>query len=76
MNILPKGKISVGQLLVVGPLLSVFLITVAWTTGVWMLSGDPQISARAWLTLAAGILVSVVGGCGLIALMFYDRRIG
>jgi len=76
MNILPGEKISVGRLLVLGVLLAMLLITVVWTTSAWMLTGNVQVPARAWVGFTLEVLIAVVCGCGLMALMFYSSRSG
>jgi len=76
MNILPHRQVTPGQIVMMAVLFALLTVTVVWASGVWVLSGDTALPYRAWTALVLGTALSVVVGCGLMALMFYSSRHG
>ena len=42
----------------------------------WTAIDGPPMPAVGWLALAGGVILSLIVGCGLMALMFYSHRHG
>ena len=72
-----KGSsLSGGQFVLLGVLLAILVVTVAWAAAVWTSSSDVVMSKHGWIALGLGTFFSLVIGCGLMALMFYSSRSG
>ena len=44
--------------------------------GGWTSVGDVEMSASGYAAIAAGVILSLLVGCGLMALIFYSHRHG
>lgn len=42
----------------------------------WTAIEGPPMPAAGWVALAGGVIVSLIVGCGLMALLFYSHRHG
>jgi hypothetical protein len=47
-----------------------------WAADVWMSIEGPPMPAAGWAALVGGVVVSLIVGCGLMALLFYSHRHG
>jgi hypothetical protein len=65
-----------GQFVLLGALIAILIMTIAWATSVWTSSNDVPMSKHGWIALGLGTLFSLVIGCGLMALMFFSNRSG
>src|SRR4051794_37517845 len=71
-RVLPNG----GQLLLIGLLTIILILTIVWAASVWMSSNDIPMSKHGWIALILGTVFSLIIGCGLMALMFFSSRSG
>ena len=69
----PLGR---GQVLVLGALAVVLILTIFWAITAWTSNNDVPMSNHGWIALGLGTFFSLVIGCGLMALMFYSSRSG
>ncbi|MGO1117467.1 hypothetical protein ACTL6U_02100 [Rhodovibrionaceae bacterium A322] len=57
--------------------LFVFLIlSIVFGVYIWLDLGEVEISIHGWIALAAGVILSLFVGCGLMALVFFSARRG
>jgi hypothetical protein len=47
-----------------------------WAADAWMSIEGPPMPAAGWAALVGGVVVSLLVGCGLMALLFYSHRHG
>jgi hypothetical protein len=71
-----RGPIGGGQFVLLAVLVAILIVTVVWATTVWTSSNDVPMSGHGWIALGLGTLLSLVIGCGLMALMFFSSRSG
>jgi hypothetical protein len=64
------------KLALIAPLLVILAAAVWWAIGLWMSIEGPPMPAGGYLAMGLGIALSLVIGCGLMALMFYSSRRG
>ena len=62
--------------MLLGALVAILILTVVWATMVWTSSSDVPMSKHGWIALGLGTVLSLVIGCGLMALMFFSSRSG
>ena len=63
-------------LLILLPLLALLIATLWFVVYSWnRLGGDP-IPAYGWAAISGGVALSLLVGCGLMALVFYSHRHG
>ena len=71
-----RASLTGGQFVLLGALLTILVVTVAWAAAVWTSSSNVAMSKHGWIALGLGTFFSLVIGCGLMALMFYSSRSG
>ncbi len=72
-----RDKQRIMQNIFIVILLLVFLAVAAvFGVYIWTEMGDVAISTHGWIALVAGTVLSLVIGCGLMALAFFSARHG
>ena len=64
-----------GTILVVAALLALLVVTVWYAYGLWT-AFDTELPGWIYGAMAGGVILSLVVGCGLMALVFYSSRYG
>jgi uncharacterized integral membrane protein len=62
--------------LIVGAVLLVLLAVTLYSAQVWLEFDEGQLSGHGLVALLLGIVITLVVGCGLMALVFYSSRRG
>jgi len=57
-------------------LLALLAVTLWFAATAWISIDGPPMPIIGWVTLAGGVVLSLIVGCGLMALMFYSNRHG
>jgi hypothetical protein len=57
-------------------LAAIFIITSVWAVLVWSASSGVEMGKDDWIALGLGTFLSLLIGCGLMALMFFSSRSG
>jgi hypothetical protein len=57
-------------------LLALLSLAVWFAATAWMSVEGPPMPTFGWVALAGGVIVSLIVGCGLMALLFYSSRHG
>ena len=71
-----KHKRALGSIALLVPLLGILAASVWFAAQGWMSVEGPAIPLAGYLAMAAGIIVTLVVGVGLMSLVFYSRRHG
>ena len=71
-----KHKRALGTIALMVPLLAILLASVWFAAQGWMSVEGPAIPLAGYLAMAAGIIVTLLVGIGLMSLVFYSRRHG
>ncbi|KAA0069999.1 hypothetical protein [Tardiphaga sp. P9-11] len=66
---------NLGQALLLMALFAMLLFAIIWASLAWT-STDVEMSVHGWIALGLGTSLSLIIGCGLMALMFYSSRSG
>lgn len=73
MNILPRRKVTIGQLLLLAAIFELLAATVVMATSTWLLQGAIELPSRAWVALIFETIFAVSAGCGVMALAFHSN---
>jgi len=65
-----------GAWIIIGFLLALLAVAGWGSYQGWMLHSDTPMPASGYIAMTLGIVLSVVVGCGLMALLFYSSRKG
>jgi hypothetical protein len=69
-------RIGTGQLIILGALILLLILTGVWAVSVWNASSDVPMDKHGWIALGLGTFISIIIGGGLMALMFFSDRSG
>ncbi len=69
-------RIGTGQLIILGALILLLILTGVWAVSVWNASSDVPMDKHGWIALGLGTFFSIIIGGGLMALMFFSDRSG
>ena len=65
-----------GRIALIGPLLAILAAAMWFAARAWTAIQGPPMPAFGYVAMAGGVVVSLVVGCGLMALLFYSSRRG
>jgi hypothetical protein len=68
--------LNTGQVVILVVLAAIFIITSVWTVLVSSASSGVEMGKDDWIALGLGTFLSLLIGCGLMALMFFSSRSG
>jgi hypothetical protein len=72
----PHTPLGLGVIALMVALLAI-LVASAWlAVRTWIATSAPPMSTSGYVAMALGIVLSLVVGCGLMALVFYSSRYG
>lgn len=63
-------------LLMIVPLLAILALALWWMVSTWQAASDAPFSGADYVPLVLGVVLSVIIGCGLMALLFISSRRG
>ncbi|MFW6077216.1 MAG: hypothetical protein ACOC71_05665 [Hyphomicrobiales bacterium] len=66
----------IGSIAVVAALLAILAASIWFAVQGWMAVEGPAIPVAGYVAMAAGVILSLVVGVGLMSLVFYSRRHG
>jgi hypothetical protein len=69
-------RLTVGQIVLLTVLMVILILTAMWAVYVWNASSDAPMDKHGWIALGLGSFLSLLIGCGLMALMFFSSRSG
>ena len=69
-------SLNFGQIALIAVLLVLLILTGVWATSVWNATDDVAMDKNGWIALILGTILSLVIGCGLMALIFFSSRRG
>jgi hypothetical protein len=70
------ARLGAGSWIIIIVLLSLLVATAFVAYLGWTLEGGIEVSTAGYVAMAAGVLFSLIVGCGLMALIFYSSRSG
>lgn len=76
MRHVKTSRIGFGGAVLVLALIALLLLTMAWAISAWSIGSDIEMGKHGWIALGLGTFLSLLIGCGLMALMFYSSRSG
>ena len=71
-----KKKSVLGSLALLVPLLAILVASVGFAVHGWTAIEGPAMPVAGYVAMAAGIIVTLIVGVGLMSLVFYSRRHG
>jgi len=75
--LLPMRKSNVaGTIALVAALVAILAAALWYAASAWLAVAGPPMPTVGYVAMALGIILSLVVGCGLMALLFYSSRHG
>lgn len=74
MNVLPRRKVTVGQLLLPATIFELLAATAVAAASTWILQGALEFPSCAWAALIRETIIAVSAGFGVMALTFHSNR--
>jgi hypothetical protein len=71
-----KQKIGVGTIVMMAALFVILILAVWFAVSAWTDVDGPPMPPVGYAAMAIGIVLSLLVGCGLMALLFYSSRHG
>jgi hypothetical protein len=73
---MPDQKTNLGTIALVVALLAIFAAAAWYAASAWISISGPPMPAVGYVAMTFGVVISLVVGCGLMALLFYSSRHG
>ena len=73
---MPQAKLNLGSIALIAALLAMMAAALWYAAGAWWAVSGPPMPAAGYVAMAFGIVVSLIVGCGLMALVFFSSRYG
>jgi hypothetical protein len=73
---MPDQKSSLGTITLVVALIAILAAALWYAASAWIAISGPPMPAAGYVAMTFGIIISLVVGCGLMALLFYSSRHG
>ena len=73
---MPDQRANLGTIALVVALLAIFAAAVWYAASAWISISGPPMPAVGYVAMTFGVVISLVVGCGLMALLFYSSRHG
>jgi fatty acid desaturase len=71
---MPEQKPSLGTIALVVALIAILAAALWYAVSAWVWISGPPMPAVGYVAMTFGIVISLVVGCGLMALLFYSSR--
>jgi hypothetical protein len=71
-----KQKLGAGTILLVAALLAIMIAALWFAASAWTEVSGPPMPPVGYAAMIMGVVLSLVVGCGLMALLFYSSRHG
>lgn len=71
-----RPKLNVGTIVVVAALLAIMIAALWFAASAWTALSGPPMPPVGYAAMIMGVVLSLVVGCGLMALLFYSSRHG
>jgi hypothetical protein len=71
-----KPKQSLGTIALIAALIAIMAAALWYAAGAWLTVEGPPMPAIGYVAMGFGIVLSLLVGCGLMALVFYSNRHG
>jgi hypothetical protein len=73
---MPEQKSNLGTIALVTALIVILAAALWYAASAWVSLGGPPMPAVGYVAMTLGIVISLIVGCGLMALLFYSSRHG
>ncbi|MDR3421521.1 MAG: hypothetical protein P4L80_09830 [Xanthobacteraceae bacterium] len=73
---MPKPKQSLGTIVLLAALIAIMAAALWYAADAWLTVQGPPMPAVGYVAMGFGIVLSLLVGCGLMALVFYSSRHG
>jgi hypothetical protein len=74
--VMAKQKLGAGTILLVAALLAIMIAALWFAASAWTEVSGPPMPPVGYAAMIMGVVLSLVVGCGLMALLFYSSRHG
>jgi hypothetical protein len=71
-----RQKLNVGAIAVVAALIAIMIAALWFAVSAWTTLSGPPMPPVGYAAMIMGVVLSLVVGCGLMALLFYSSRHG
>jgi hypothetical protein len=71
-----KPKLGIGTIALVAALIAITAAALWFAASAWVSLSGPPMPAVGYVAMGFGIVLSLIVGCGLMALVFYSSRHG
>jgi cation transporter-like permease len=71
-----KQKLGVGTIVMVAALIAIMIAALWFAASAWTALSGPPMPPVGYAAMIVGVVLSLVVGCGLMALVFYSSRHG
>jgi hypothetical protein len=72
----PPSRAALGSIAVLAPLTALLVVAVWFAVHNWMAMEGAAIPLAGYIAMAAGVIMTLIVGVGLMSLLFYSRRHG
>jgi hypothetical protein len=69
-------KLNVGTIVVLAALIAIMAVALWFAADAWLAISGPPMPAVGYVAMIFGVVLSLLVGCGLMALLFYSSRHG
>jgi fatty acid desaturase len=76
LTVMAKQKLGAGTIVLVAALLAIMVAALWFAASAWTEVSGPPMPPVAYAAMIMGVVLSLVVGCGLMALLFYSSRHG
>jgi hypothetical protein len=73
---MPTQKLSIGTIALLAGLMAILAEALWFAARAWFALEGPPMPAVGYVAMILGIVISLIVGCGLMALLFYSSRHG
>jgi hypothetical protein len=74
--VMAKQKLGAGTIVLVAALLAIMIAALWFAASAWTQVSGPPMPPVGYAAMIMGVVLSLVVGCGLMALLFYSSRHG
>lgn len=71
-----KQNVSLGTIALVVALIAIMAAALWYAASAWVFVAGPPMPTVGYVAMISGIVISMIVGCGLMALLFYSSRHG
>jgi hypothetical protein len=76
LSLMPEQKSNLGTIALVTTLILILAAALWYAASAWVFVSGPPMPTAGYVAMTLGIVISLIVGCGLMALLFYSSRHG